>query len=541
MQRQILARRIGIASAVALTVYFVAAPAHACLGGYRGPDWQVGNSPLILIGTIEKVEPGKIVSGIKYRAPFDGGGESHRTPATIATVRITRILKGKYADAHIRIGGGPIHNSCDDDWFYDLKVGEQELFILPYYPIHGEVALEWSGSIRKLSDTSMVESRVARGVAFREAYLADLQREQPAAYATGTRLAREIRDDAKTWPEEKFDRKGNEAADFVKASKRLQEKLATIDVEAIRAALAFDWLADDCGYWWRRSLWREAISTIENSRAREMDVVEDQWIRRTLACAGIAKEHTDKYIAAIQKSGLHGHLCFPYQPSTDWSFFHEDYRGGAEILSTDLILRYHCYDRNAMLHAYAGDLDSSILANIFPKRVKNWVDSLYRNDDERLRWVAERIIAQSQGTDFVDLILTDMLEEERPFAWRILDDDEKLQETGQRLCAMIDLAVKEYNGYWQAVFWGRMRSGHCFHPACIDKAVAALEELEKRGGKRADKDEGPSDENHQGRVIALRDFLAAAQEDRRAAPAPKTTAAEYRRWFKDHPLPPKGN
>jgi hypothetical protein len=386
---------IGVLFAVVLMLPFAASPAWACLGGYCGPDWQVGNSPLILIGTIEKVAPGRIVGAYKYRDPFEsGGGESHETAPTIASVRITRILKGKYADRHIRIGGGPINNCCDADWFYTFKSGEQKVFILPYFPVGREVELEWSGSMRELTDTSMIETRVARAKAFRDAYLADLRREQPKLYAAGMRLAEQLRKDAKAWPEEKYDKQGKE--DFAKALKELQGRLATVEVEAIRAALALEWLADDSGYWWRKSLWCEAVSNMEASRAKEIGTAEYLWIRKTLASAGIEQEHIGKYLAAVQKGNRRGLLCFPPQAPTDWSFFHRDYEGGEEILSTDFILRYHSYDRGAMLHAYAGTLDSSVLANVDGKRVKPWVISLLNNDDERLRWVAERIVAQAK-------------------------------------------------------------------------------------------------------------------------------------------------
>jgi hypothetical protein len=389
-----------------MAAHFVAGPAYACLGGYRGPDWQVGNSPLIVIGTIEKVEAGKVTSAKKHRASFEsGGGESHRVPPTIATVRITRVLKGKYADAHIRIGGGPIHNSCDADWFYALKVGDQKIFILPYYPVDGEVALEWHGSMLKLVATSMIESRIARAVKFRDTHLARIRSEQPKVYAAGTQLGEDLRKAAKTWPEMNWNAQTGKPSDLYEtALADLTRKLAKFDIETIRTALAIDWPADGSNPWWRNRLWKEALSEVSKSRIKEIDAVEDRWIRETLNRARVEERHIDEYLAALKKATVHGSLCFPYEPSSDWGFFHRDYAGGRGVLSTDLILRCHSYDRGAMLHAYAGTLDSSVLANIDPKRVKPWVASLNHSDDERLRWIAQRIIAQTPGADFADLV-----------------------------------------------------------------------------------------------------------------------------------------
>jgi hypothetical protein len=532
--------------AVGIAVWhFSAVASLACLGGYRGPDWQVGNSPLIIIGTIEKVEPGRIENATKYRARFEsGGGKSHRTPPTIATVRIERILKGKYAAKQIRIGNGPIHNACDADYFYQFAFNKQNIFILPYYPVNGEVALEWGGSVLNMSATSMIESRVARGVAFREVYLSELRQKQPKIYDEGLRLAEELRKEAKNWPEAQYDDKNRQLVDrYQKALTDLRRKLEKVDVEAIRAALASDWLNDDSGYWWRIRLWDDAISAIEKTRAQEVDAAEEQWVRATLAHAGVETEHIDRYMAAIQKTKLHGSLCFPQKPPTDWGFFHprDDEAttlwrtNSSDILSTDFILRYHSYDRGAMLNAYAGTLDSGVLAKINPKQVKPWVASLYRNDDERLNWIARCIITRTRGQDFVDIVLDDMVEGEHWTAWRVLGEDVRSKEVTLRFAAMMDLAAKRYDGYSLDWFWQTLRKEECFHPVCIDRAIHLLDRLEHPADGSSNTDDRPQDRIRERLIEALRGYLAAAKANRADTKSPAVSAVEYDRWFKEHP------
>ncbi|MEN6457987.1 MAG: hypothetical protein ABFC63_03590 [Thermoguttaceae bacterium] len=523
----------------------MASPAWGCLGGYRGPDWQVGNSPLILIGTIEKVEAGKIANAAKYRAPFDGGGESHRTPPTIATVRIDRIVKGRYSGSLLRIGSGPIHNSCDEDWFYAFTLGEQKLFILPYDPVDGEVALEWGGSVLELSETSMIESRVARAVAFRDTYLADLQREEPRTYAQGVRLAAEIRESAKSWPDPQRDEETGKPSDaYNKSLAELQKKLAAADVEAIRAALAIDWLADDSGHWERKQLWRDAMTAVASSRVPELDAAGERWVRKTLARAGVEKQRVENYLATVAKAKLHVHLHYPHDAPTEWSYFHYDYAGGAEILTTDFILRYHSYDRGAMLHTYAGALDSSILAKIDSKRVKPWVVSLYHNDDERLRWLAKQVIGLTPGTPFVDCVLNDMTIDGHPQAWSVLSHYRCPKETAPRLAAMIDLAETGCQPWQLATMWRSLRSGYCFEPVCIEKAMVALEAMEQAASKMGRRGESQGESHDAGQpqeplVGALREYLEAARSDREGARLPGLSAAEFRQWFKAHPAKTK--
>lgn len=80
-----------------------AAPARACLAEFRSFDWLVGESALIFVGTIEKVE--KVEPGEEDRR-FDEPEED--SGPTLATVRISRVLHGNFSAETLRLRSGPV-------------------------------------------------------------------------------------------------------------------------------------------------------------------------------------------------------------------------------------------------------------------------------------------------------------------------------------------------------------------------------------------------------------------------------------------------
>jgi hypothetical protein len=99
---------------------------------------------------------------------------------------------------------------------------------------------------------------------------------------------------------------------------------------------------------------------------------------------------------------------------------------------------------------------------------------------------------------------------------------------------MIDLAATQYDACGKAAFWEVLREGRCFHPACLSKAIAAIEQTESEIKKDASK----KDPDAAQIAEALRSYLEAAKESRNP-PKPidtsATSAADYRQWFQNHP------
>ncbi|MCE9582953.1 MAG: hypothetical protein K8T20_10695 [Planctomycetes bacterium] len=71
--------------------------ARACLAEYRSVEWMAETSRLAFVGRIEKVDP-----------VANGGGEYQIGVPAVATVRIVRMLRGKWRKATIEIMNGPV-------------------------------------------------------------------------------------------------------------------------------------------------------------------------------------------------------------------------------------------------------------------------------------------------------------------------------------------------------------------------------------------------------------------------------------------------
>jgi hypothetical protein len=542
---------IGLLFAIGLITHLSAVPAHACMAEYRSPDWQVANSPLIVIGEIEKIEDGKVSNAQMARdVP-----QPPPTKPTVATVRIVRLLKGQYPGTRLRIGSGPIRNCATWEVHCTFQKGMRMIFILPAYPNKGgEVALLWGASMRPLTDMQMVESRIARSIAYRDAYLNKLKKERPNIYAAAVAFADEMQNASQKWPEITFVEKGKggvpvtekevlariakdktlewEISDqFFAAAPDIAKKVATTHIEVLRAAHAVRWLNQETAPWWDRYIWQLVLNEMARSREPKVAAYERARIRATLTDLGVEKDHIDTYLAAAAESNT-----FP-----DWSAFppqlpDADFEKDAQ--STHFIVQYFAYDRGAMFADYA--ISQGKLANLDPARVGYLIEALYHDDDQNLRLVAMSAISQIRGTAFVGVVLNEVVCNDQVKAWRCLVHPDDPNETATRLGAMIDLASKTLTPGNMPYLWHSLRAGGCFESACIEKAVAALAETEKATPKKkpdgkSESDADDAEHERESLVAALREYLAAARANRENAKPPTPSAAEYRQWFKTHP------
>jgi hypothetical protein len=517
--------------------------ATACLAHYRSPEWQVADSPLIIVGEVERIENG-LFAKQPWRRGFgeDEGPSDEKTLPTIATVRILRILKGRYPQSRIRVGSGPVP-TCGGDVHLSFEVGKRSIFLLPSDPQDGGVALHFGGSMLPLTDVAMIESRIARAIAYRTAYLDSLQQEKPKVYVAARQLADSLRAESNRWPAYAHDEKTDDhATEFKSSMAALKERLATVDAETIIAAQAIDWLNDQPNIWWRHELWDRVIHDLAESRQKEAAAIQWAWIRKTLADARVEPAQIDAYLGAVRHdSYLHASLTFPIEPPFLYNSLSRK-RDGA-VLTTDFILHYYAYDRGAMLFEYAPDFNADVLADLDLRRVKPLVASLYQSDSERLRWLAQQAIAYAPGTECLDIVLDDLVQNGHDWAWQVLAHGRRPKETAARVSALIDLGSKEYPIWWQPAIWRSLKRGECFEEACIDKALTALDHLEALDAKTAKhkakkEDAGPTREERLRLAAAIREYLAAARASREATSPPAMTAA-YRQWFQTHPAKKK--
>jgi hypothetical protein len=513
--------------------------AAACLAHYRSPEWQVANSPLVIVGEVEKIESG-LLPKQPWRSGFgeDEGSSGEKTSPTIATVRILRVLKGRYSQSRIRVGSGPIP-TCGGDIHFTFERGRQSIFLLPSDPRNNGVALHFGGSMLPLTATAMIESRIARAVAYRAAYLDALQQEKPKVYAAAVQLANELRGESKRWPAWAYDDKSHDyAPDFKSGMAALKTRLASVDAEAIIAAQAIDWLNDQPDIWCRHELWDRVVRELAGSRAKEAAAIQRAWIKKTLTDAGVGQADIDAYLKfARTGASSRAAMTFPIEPPFLWNALIRDRNGG--VLTTDFILHYYAYDRGEMLVTYSPDFSPAVLADLDIRRVKPLVASVYQSDSERLRWLGQQAIGYTPGTDCVDIILDDLVERGHDWAWRVLVQSNSPEQSAARLAALIDLGAKNYTIWGQIAMWHALAKGKCFGATCIAKALAAIDQLEapeaKAATHKARADEaGPLLEERRQLESAIYEYLAAAKASREGATTALMTTEAYRQWFKSH-------
>jgi hypothetical protein len=234
----------------------------ACLAEFRSMEFQVAHSPLIFVGRVEAVQ--------NVPAPAQGPGSLKRLPGEgtpqIATVRVLRFIKGSAGRVAIRVHSGPVRSCAPYVVHYEFRRGQTRIFILSARIADDEGVLQYGGSLVEESALSEVTASLARVRGFRQEYLERLRLDQPDVLTTGTRFHREIAKLSETWPylPQSPSGPGSEDAaakldrEFDAAAYRVQDRLATVSVPTVLAALALDWCSDAPSYWADSMIWERA-------------------------------------------------------------------------------------------------------------------------------------------------------------------------------------------------------------------------------------------------------------------------------------------
>jgi hypothetical protein len=169
----------------------LAPAAWACFSGYRSLDFQVAESPLILIGSIIDVRPDPTLSSRESR-------RREGVEPAVANVRVIRVLKGRWAGSNILVGSGPIASCSPSEEYMTFQPGRTHIFILPTLPREGKAVLEYWGSLLDMVNLERVEARLNRARQFRADHLKSLRRSSPKYLEAAQILFGEIRDASKT-------------------------------------------------------------------------------------------------------------------------------------------------------------------------------------------------------------------------------------------------------------------------------------------------------------------------------------------------------
>jgi hypothetical protein len=519
-------RRVWI---IAAFVLLLALPprAEACLFEYRSIDWQIAHSRLVVLAEVVSVDP----TGEKPRR----SGPREYVPS-IATLRILRVFKGDYDKTEVRVRSGPIRSCLGDHVHVSFQVGKRAIYILPGFPIDGEAGLVWGRSVRDLAETGLVESTVSRLQAYRQSYLDSLRRDRPETFKSANELYEEMSKGFVEWPaaQAKIFHQGelmgaesfftDDKASAAATERSLSKTLGQFDLEAIRGAMALDWLSDAPIPWSQHPVWESAVARVSKAKADELETLELHRIRKLLDQAGVEEAQVETLLDSVKENSR-------YKPSLEFPPVTPDLR--KVDITTDFILRYFAYNRGMMVPAYAPDFSAEMLAGLDPVRAKPYVAALYGCDDERLRWLASQAIGYSDSAEYSDIVLEDIMENGRDWAWKVLDHHKSRETTGKKLAGMVEYGLKSYTTWGIDAMWRSLAEGKCFHPAVIEKAVAMAEELEskQKKGAKSKKGNAADEEEPTAKRPAVYDYLDAAMAPKDTKPTSTRTAAEYRAWW----------
>lgn len=460
-----------------------------------------------------------------------------------------RVIKGAYDDPEIRVRSGPIP-SCMGPFHVRFTVAETRIFLLRMKPARGVAQLAWQGSIRPVLDTELIEHCLLRARAVKARHLEEMKRDSPGIYAEALALRDRLREASKRWPDPEPEGSEFEPRPAVRggragepdppspptraemiesASEALAQELAEIDVEAIRVALAMAWL-DGAERWVGHVVWREAMRVLGDLRKDEIAAAERSSIRRTLAEASVEERHVEEYLAAIEDRDLAREIVFPHSAP----YAYRDRQ--SDVLTTDLILRWHLYDRGAVFRDFGMDFDR--LATLEPERLSAVMPAMYGSADEQVHLVAYRAIEAMPGTDFFHLLLADIMDG-KEFSWRATRRRKDQEASAARLAALIDLAERTYAAWGRAAFWRALARGECFERAAVDAAIARLGGLEDLGEFDGGEDhEADADEKRVREALTL--YLSAARRSRAPEDGEPVSAAGWAAWFDAHPSTHEG-
>jgi hypothetical protein len=561
--------------AIAWVLVAVPQPSEACLSYYRSPDFLAADSPLIIVGEVTdvKTDPTKVFWTANKPPPGTPG------PST-ATVRVIRVIKGDYDKPAIEVDSGPIA-SCEG-WpvHYTFTKGQISVFMLPAEPEAGRVALRHAGSVAPAAQTEMIESRIARAMVFRQAYLDEMERTAPKTLKAAKALCARLKKASAKWPQPKvrpsteearsgpFKKLSPEEIAMSKAAGDLASEIADVKIETLRTVLALAW-TDASATWSRHPVFCEAMKLHQMRHEAEIGASNKIYLRALLTAAGVEKAGIDAFLDSVKDAdaGSAG-VTFPvYVP---WGLWRDQTR---DVITTQFIARFNNYDRGSMHQRYG--YESQELGALEPPRVRAIILALCGSDDEMLADVGYTAINAVPGNHFLDIILRDLYDHDKN-TLGCLKDHLTPPEAKRRMKGLVALACDGAQSDGGYSVWAELARRKFFPPDLIDDAIerlataeerlAAVEvELVKARAARDDEiaklaasetESAPEEENAkplpaatalarieaekeriESQAAALRAYLENAREARKAETKKPSAAPaeEYKKWFDDNP------
>ena len=500
--------------ALALFVWCgLASEARACLGHYCSPEQAATESSLIFVGKVESVQ----VLPVKNK---EWGDE---TPS-VANVKILRVLHGSHGKPRVKVRSGPVASCAPYAVHYQFSIGKTSIFLVSVCPKKGEIGLYTGRRLLRPTDLELVEAVLNRAVVHKTTYLERIRKDSPKAYAAAEDLYNKLSEASKDWPSlaylyeeegEVREMRGKEKV-HEQARNALIEELRKSKPQVLRTAVAMDWLSHDPNSFSRQDVWKEAAREVmHDKRVCESERGE---LRIILQRAGVSKKHIDEYLKSIPDKALQTGVGFPVRAPSPWNYGKKK----GDILTTDFILRYHCFDRGGMFPAYGMGFDQ--LASLNPDRLREIIPAMYASKHKKLSLVAHRAIERMPGTDFVGLLFKQARDGNK-HALSALPVKDNTKETERRFKALLKHSQK-HSDYWRL-----LRLHEFFEKVAIEEAIALLEKPEKQSAEA----EGTQVNTIDREKADLHAYLKAAMAIPGDRKTDDLTPAQYREWFQKYP------
>ncbi|MEI8195334.1 MAG: hypothetical protein WCI73_05445 [Phycisphaerae bacterium] len=501
---------IGGIALIVLALVVAERPARGCLAEYRSLDWQVANSPLIVVGRVVKVTPEMSVAE-KEKEEEDG----HNPGPSTATLEVLKVIKGTVKGKQIQLASGPIRSCAPWDVHATFAVGDTSIYLCGSND-GTRCGLLWGGCVQSLTMLEMVQGSLQRARAWRTDYLTRIAQDQPATFNAAQELAAKMKSAAEKWPEyykgprvhngpfdtrptnedAKLDekaiaeigakvKKADEAVD--RATLELTAALTNVPVAVVVTMLALDHPCVE-QTWTDKDVWSQVLRKYTDQHADEVRKVHEGEWKRLLAAAGVKEELINSYLKQIQKTNQKIWLAFPMEMPDAWN-------GGpldSEALTTDFILRAQGADRGHPFVAYAMQAHDT-LAKLDAARLTLVIPPMYGSSESNARAAAAMAIAEIKGTTFTELVADDLLYGQGEQLWRI-----ERSWSADQLRSIVAYAYTQRSG--AGYLWDKLRSKEWFAPSLLDEAKNRL--------NKSAKSQGSSEE-----AKAIEKYLKAADEE----------------------------
>ena len=446
-------------------------PARACLGCWESMEVRVVDSPWIVVGEIQQVEPytpppPPVHSEDDEGSLYDWSDKLSQGMPLLATVKVIRTLKGPRATSNLKLTSYE-HDGHRIPRQHGFYKGERLLLLVTEIPSGDPSNQPLEAEMLGLSSVTEVENQLLRAKQFQADYLQTLSREQPTIHAAALLLAGELRQACVSWPRPKgeaYDWQKNVSNDVACSAARDQlfKKLSAANAEVLFAAQAVDWFHDHDPSWSRQAVWLATLDAFAKAHPKEAHAVSEKWIHHALQAAGIEQPYADDY---GKTSLFESNLQFPLQFDVEVQ--------GAEGLTRENWTTHLLLCRQA----YSSEDNWKRLMWYRPRpNEKPRAINLARLRNSSIPAADLLSFFSSADSSNIDLLVSAFFDAERDKVdWKI----ERLLDNSPAAAPLWKEFIRLGVAVYPEDFWDRMTEGRLFNAACVEAAVELLAEAEK--------------------------------------------------------------